>query len=108
MGEASRIGLRQAMNSPSARGRAKSLREIDQQYSRIDNRLYRQYLDYELSEEEFQNRRRAIQNAYDRYETNIMNLAIPGWQRGMAYPRNFFLYDRKIPQSVYARRNNRR
>ena len=102
-----RTSLRQVMNSRPARDRAKSLRQIDEQYSRIDNRLYRQYLNYEISEEEFQNRRRAIQNTYDRYQTNILNTEIPGWRRGDAYPRNFTLYNQRIPRSVYARRNRK-
>ena len=100
-----RTSLRQDMIPRTAGERAKTLHEIDDQYSRIDNRLYRQYLDYEISEEEFQSRRRAIQNAYDRYQTNILNTEIPGWRRGNAYPRNFTLYDQRIPRSVYARRN---
>ena len=100
-----RTSSRQVMNSRSARDRVKSLREIDQQYSRIDNRLYREYINYRMDEDDFFRRRQAIRDAYDRYQTNILNLAVPGWQRGNAYPRNFFLYDRKIPRSVYARRN---
>ena len=84
--------------------RAKSLKEIDDQYSRIDNRLYRQYLDYEISEEEFQNRRKAIQDAYDRYQTNILRTRVPGWQRGMQYPRPFTEYRKPYPRSVYAKR----
>jgi hypothetical protein len=87
------------------RERAKTLRQIDQQYSRIDNRLYREYINYRMDEDDFFRRRQAIRDAYDRYETNIMNTQYPGWERGMAYPRQFRLYDRPIARSVYARRN---
>lgn len=97
--------LRQTTYSRSASDRAKSLREIDNQYSRIDNALYRRYIDYEMDEDDFFRRRQAIRDAYDRYQTNIMRTQIPGWERGNAYPRNFSLYDRRIPRSVYARNN---
>ena len=98
-------GLNQVLMTRSQRDRAKSLREIDQQYSRIYNRLYRQYLDFEISEEAFWNRRRAIQDAYDRYQTNIMNTEVPGWTRGMGGTRNPALYNRPIARRVYARNN---
>ena len=87
--------------------RSKSLSDLARQYSRIDNRLYRQYLDYEIDEETFNRRRRAIQDVWDRYETNIMNTQFPGWERGNAYPRNFTLYNRPIARSVYTRNNRR-
>ena len=105
MAELRSITKQQVVTSRPAIDRAKSLHEIDDQYSRIDNRLYRRYLDFQIDEDEFENRRRVIQNAYDRYQTNILNTEVPGWRRGMDYPRNFTLYNRRIPQSVYARRN---
>lgn len=95
------------VSSRTAIERTKSLRDIDEQYSRIDNRLYRQYLDYEIDEDTFNNRRRTIQNAYDRYQTNIVRQTQPGWQRGLNYPLDRRLLDRRYTRNVYAKPNNR-
>ena len=96
-------GLSETMLRP-AMERARSLRDIDQQYSRIENRLYRQYLDFEIDEDTYNKRMETIRNAYDRYQTNILNTEVPGWQRGMAYPKEFSLYNRPIARGVYTRR----
>jgi len=87
--------------------RAKSLRDIDNQYSRIDNRLYQQYINYEIDEDTFNSRRRQIQNAYDRYQTNIVrNQGAAGWRRGMSYPGNVSeWYGSPVSRNIYARNN---
>ena len=107
MSEPRTNSLREASFSRTAGDRAKSLREIDNQFSRIDNALYRRYINYEMDEDDFFRRRQAIRDAYDRYQVNIMRTQIPGWKRGNAYPRSFGLYDQRIPRSVYARNNRR-
>lgn len=50
------------------------MRDIDQQYSRIKNRLYRRYLDYEISKEQYDSRMQQLNRTYDRYERNIARL----------------------------------
>ena len=107
MGEAARIrnGLSESSLVRTAVDRAKSLKEIDDQYSRIDNSLYRRYINYEMDEDDFFRRRQYLRDTYDRYETNIMRTQLPGWERGNPYPRNFTLYNRPIARSVYAKRN---
>lgn len=61
------------------------MNDIKRQYSRIYNRLYRQYLDYDISEEQFNRRRERIVKAYDRYERNIARLqGTPHQGRGAA------------------------
>lgn len=85
-------------------GRAKSLKDIDNQYSRISNRLYRQYLDYEIDEDTYKRRMQSINDAYDRYQTNILQTRIPNWQRGMAYPRSFPEYRKPMPRGIYAQK----
>ena len=47
------------------------MRDIKQQYSRINNRLYRQYLDYKIDEATYNSRKKRLDSAYDRYERNI-------------------------------------
>lgn len=47
------------------------MNDIKQQYSRISNRLYRQYLDDDISETQFDSRKNKLDRVYDRYERNI-------------------------------------
>lgn len=88
--------------SRSASDRAKSLRDIDEQYSRIENRLYRQYLDFDIDEDTYKSRMNRINNAYDRYQTNYIREINPNWSRGMSYPMGF-RYDKKVSRKVYAK-----
>lgn len=93
-----------AQRSRSMIERSKSLKEIDDQYSRIANRLYRRYLDYEIELDEYDRTKQRLNDIYDRYQTNILRTRVPGWQRGMAYPRPFNEYRKPIPRSVYAKK----
>lgn len=63
------------------------MRDIKQQYSRIDNRLYRQYLDYKISEEQYESRKKKLNSTYDRYERNIARQQGKPARRGISnYP----------------------
>ena len=50
------------------------MNDIGRQYSRIKDSLYRRYLDYGISEKQFNSRQKRIDRAYDRYERNIARI----------------------------------
>ena len=103
MSESGKIKNTSVVVSRSASERAKSLRDIDNQYSRIENRLYRQYLDYDIDEDTYNRRMQTIKNAYDRYQTNYVRAqGATNWRRGMQYPRNLE-YDKPVKRSTYAK-----
>ena len=81
------------------------------QFSRIDNRLYRAYLDFEIDEDEFNKRRKQIQDAYDRYEVNMANsqgFNISYHGEGGGDSKTYYLHNmnlnKKAPRSVYAKK----
>ena len=49
--------------------RAKSQKDIDEQYSRIKNRAYQAYLDYQI--DNYGDLERRLNKAYDTYTANI-------------------------------------
>ena len=79
------------------------MRDIKQQYSRIDNRLYRQYLDYKISEEQYESRKKKLNSTYDRYERNIAR------QQGKPARRGISNYLGQIDHNIqYSRKAYRR
>lgn len=50
------------------------MRDIGNQYGRISNRLYDDYINYRIDEDTYNSRKRRINKAFDRYERNIARL----------------------------------
>lgn len=101
--------------------RAKSMRDIMEQFSRIDNKMYREYLDYAMDkrkgeypsgvEDEFMKRRQKIRDIYDRYEVNMANdqgFPITRHGEGGGDSKSYYLHNmnlnKKAPRSVYAKK----
>ncbi len=78
--------------------------DIRKQYSRIDNKLYRRYLDYDISKEEYDSRKNRINKAYDKYERNIARQQGVSPARGVA---NYSGFDNntKYSRAAYAGSN---
>lgn len=75
------------------------MRDIKQQYSRINNRLYRQYLDYKIDEDTYNSRKKTLDRTYDRYERNIAR------QQGRTPMRGISNYPGQIDHNIqYSRR----
>lgn len=75
------------------------MQDIKKQYSRIDNKLYRQYLDYDISEEQYRSRKKRLNSAYDRYERNIAR------QQGKPAKRGISNYPGQIDHNIqYSRK----
>lgn len=71
MPEPKNIRLQESTMSSSTMGRAKSYDDIGRQYSRLYNRLYRDYINYDIDEATFRSRSNILTNAHDTYERNI-------------------------------------
>lgn len=75
------------------------MRDIKRQYSHIKNRLYQQYIDYNISAEQYWNRQNKIDRAYDRYERNIAR------QQGKPAKRGISNYPGQIDHTIqYSRK----
>lgn len=78
------------------------MRDIKQQYSRINNRLYRQYLDYDIDEATYNSRKNAITKAYDRYEKNIARQQGQKAVRGISNYHGAIDHDIQYSRKAYA------
>ena len=95
----------------SAVDRAKSMKDIMEQYSRIDNQLYRRYLDYEIDEDEYWRRKKKLNDTYDRYEVNMANdqgFPITRHGEGGGNSSSYYLHNmdlkKKVSRKVYAKK----
>ena len=86
----------------NCRVRTKSMRDIKQQYSRIKNRLYRQYLDYQIDENTYNSRQKALDRTYDRYERNIARQQGKPAQRGISNYNGMIDHNIQYSQKAYA------
>ena len=50
------------------------MNDIGNQYGRISNRLYSDYINYRIDKQTYDKRKKRIDTAYDRYERNIARL----------------------------------
>lgn len=63
------------------------MKDIKRQWSRLNNGIYRQYLDGDITKEQYNARNRKIDKAYDRYERNIARQQGQPQRRGISnYP----------------------
>ena len=90
--------------------RAKSMKDIMDQYSRIDNQLYRRYLDFEIDEDEYKRRKQKLNDTYDRYEVNMANaqgFPITKHGEGGGDSKSYYLHNmdlkKKVSKKVYAK-----
>ena len=70
------------------------MNDIMRQYSRIDNRLYRQYLDYQIDQDTYNRRKSRLNRVYDRYERNIAR------QQGQTPRRGISNYNGAINRNI--------
>ena len=81
------------------------MRDIKQQYSRIKNRLYQRYIDYGISEEQYNSRQNALDRTYDRYERNIARSQGKKAVRGISNYPGAINHDVQYSQAAYAGTN---
>lgn len=81
------------------------MRDIKQQYSRIKNRLYRQYLDYKIDEKTYDSRQKRLDSTYDRYERNIARSQGKKAVRGISNYPGAINHDVQYSQAAYAGTN---
>ena len=81
------------------------MRDIKQQYSRIKNRLYQRYIDYGISEEQYNSRQKALDRTYDRYERNIARQQGKPAKRGISNYPGAIDHNIKYSRSAYAGSN---
>ena len=75
------------------------MKDIKQQWSRLNNGIYRQYLDGGITKEQYEARNRRINKAYDRYERKIAR------QQGKPARRGISNYPGVIDHNVQYSRN---
>lgn len=81
------------------------MRDIKQQYSRIKNRLYRQYLDYKIDEKTYDSRQKRLDSTYDRYERNIARQQGKPAKRGISNYNGQIDHNIQYSQAAYAGSN---
>lgn len=81
------------------------MRDIKNQYSRIDNMLYRQYLDYDIDEETYNRRKSRLNSVYDRYERRIARQQGKPAKRGISNYPGAIDHNIKYSKAAYAGSN---